>query len=82
MHKKLQEFKNSLTAFELGAVTAMSVNGREQELEDNPYEPGFIEFDRFNDGWNATTDGVIDDLHPSLRKRYEMAKKSGTPAVR
>lgn len=75
MNQKLKEFKASLSPFDLGAVTAMAVDRQNQELDDNPYEPGFTEFDRFNEGWFATRDGVIDELKPSLRKRYEAAKR-------
>lgn len=69
-NQKLQGFKNSLTAFEKGAIAALESTRRDQTWDTNPYEPGFDEYEAFNNGWNAVRDNAIDQLRPTLRDRY------------
>lgn len=71
--RSFQDFKNSLTAFEKGAVAALESVRRDQLWDTNPYEPGFDEYEAFSNGWNAVRDGTLDQVRPALRVRYHEA---------
>ncbi len=57
------------SAFEIGAIHFIE----SKRLDDNPYEPGFIEYDRFIEGWSAANEGRISESAPSLQIRYQAA---------
>lgn len=59
----------SFTAFEIGIIHFME----SQRLGSNPYEPGFLEYDQFTEGWAAAKEGQVDIRLPSLQSRYQDA---------
>lgn len=68
------EFKKNLSAYELGAIEALYYSTKENDWHSNPFEPGFIEYDHFSEGWIAARDGSIDVTEPTLKIRFEAAK--------
>lgn len=59
----------NFSAFEIGAINFME----SKELGANPYEPGFTEYDQFNEGWAAAKDGQIAGQAHSIQCRYQTA---------
>lgn len=66
---KLGGRADSFSAFEIGALHYFE----EGWFEDNPYEPGFFEYDSFFEGWAAARDGKLSAKYPSLKARFEVA---------
>jgi hypothetical protein len=66
---KLGASADNFSAFEIGAIHFIK-NAR---IDDNPYEPGFFEYDSFFEGWAAARDGGIASVSPSLECRLKAA---------